>query len=145
MDKLSAERRSANMRQIRAENTVPEVLLRRLLHRAGYRFRLHKVELPGKPDLAFPSRKAVIFVHGCFWHQHHTCMDGHIPESRRDYWVPKLNRNIERDKQVIRKLKAIGWRVLVVWECELKSPEKVLRKAEKFLQSSAKTRSTTPH
>jgi DNA mismatch endonuclease (patch repair protein) len=106
------------------------------MHRAGYRYRLHSSALPGKPDLIFPSRKAVVFVDGCFWHQHRNCQDGHIPESRKDYWVPKLNRNIERDKQVRRKLRALGWRVLVVWECELKSPEKVLRRAEKFLQTN---------
>jgi DNA mismatch endonuclease (patch repair protein) len=77
----------------------------------------------------------VIFVHGCFWHQHRGCVDGHVPGSRTDYWIPKLARNIERDKQVRRKLRALGWRVLVVWECELKSPQRVLRKAEKFLQT----------
>jgi DNA mismatch endonuclease (patch repair protein) len=135
VDKLSAERRSDNMRQIRSENSAPELRLRRLLHQAGYRFRLRRKDLPGKPDLTFPSRKAVIFVHGCFWHQHRSCQDGHIPESRKAYWVPKLNRNVERDKQVRRKLRALDWRVLVVWECELKSPEKVLRRAGKFLQT----------
>jgi DNA mismatch endonuclease (patch repair protein) len=134
VDKISAERRSGNMRQIRAENTAPEILLRRLLHGAGYRFRLHRKELPGKPDMTFPGRRAVIFVHGCFWHQHRACQDGHIPGSRTDYWVPKLRRNVKRDMRVRRELRNLGWRVLVVWECELKSPEKVLRKAEKFLQ-----------
>jgi DNA mismatch endonuclease (patch repair protein) len=122
------------MRQIRSKDTKPEMALRSLLHGAGYRYRLHSSELPGKPDLIFPSRKAVIFVHGCFWHQHRSCQDGHIPESRSNYWVPKLARNAERDTQARRKLSALGWRVLVVWECELKSPEKVLRKAEKFLR-----------
>lgn len=136
MDKLSAERRSGNMRQILAENTSPELCFRRLLHRAGYRFRLHRKDLPGKPDLVFPSRKAIIFVHGCFWHQHRTCCDGHTPKSRTEYWIPKLNRNIERDKRVRRELRALGWRVLVVWECELKSPERVLRRADKFLCAS---------
>lgn len=135
MDKLSAERRSGNMRQIRSENTKPEVALRSLLHRAGYRYRLHSSLLPGKPDLIFPGRKAVIFLHGCFWHLHRGCVDGHVPESRTDYWIPKLERNVERDKRVSRELKTLGWRVLVVWECELKSPPKVLRKAEKFLQA----------
>ena len=77
----------------------------------------------------------MIFVHGCFWHQHSHCQDGHIPESRTDYWIPKLSRNVERDKRVRRELRSLGWRVLVIWECELKSPEEVLRKAEKFLQA----------
>jgi DNA mismatch endonuclease (patch repair protein) len=132
------------MSRIGSKNTKPEMTVRSLLHRAGYRYRLHSETLPGKPDIVFPRRKAVIFVHGCFWHQHPACKRAGMPSSRTGFWVPKLTRNIERDKQVIRKLKAIGWRVLVVWECELKSPEKVLRKAEKFLQSSAKTRSTAP-
>lgn len=122
------------MRRIRSKDTKPEIALRSLLHGAGYRYRLHSSALPGKPDLIFPGRKAVIFVHGCFWHQHRGCVDGHIPSSRMDYWVPKLTRNAERDKQVRRKLRTLGWRVLVVWECELKSPQKALRKAAKFLQ-----------
>lgn len=115
---------------------MPEIALRSLLHKAGYRFRLHSSVLPGKPDLIFASRKAVIFVHGCFWHQHRNCQDGHMPMSRRDYWIPKLNRNVERDKRVRRELKALGWRVLVVWECELKFPEKAFRKAERFLNTA---------
>lgn len=127
------ERRSENMRQIKSKNTKPEMVLRFMLHRAGYRYRLHSSVLPGKPDLIFPSRKAVIFVHGCFWHQHRNCQDGHVPESRSNYWIPKLSRNVERDTQVLRELRTLGWRVLVVWECELKSPEKVMRKAAKFL------------
>jgi DNA mismatch endonuclease (patch repair protein) len=134
VDKLSARRRSENMRRIGSKDTKPEIALRSLLHKAGYRYRLHSSALPGKPDLIFPRRKAVIFVHGCFWHLHWRCQDGHIPESRADYWVPKLNRNVQRDKRVRTELRALGWRVLVVWECELKSPEKVLRKAAKFLR-----------
>ncbi len=125
--------RSENRRRISRKDTKPEIALRSLLHRAGYRYRLHSSVLPGKPDLIFSSLKAVIFVHGCFWHQHLGCVDGHVPGSRTDYWGPKLARNVERDRQVRRKLRALGWRVMVVWECELKSPEKVLRKAVKFL------------
>lgn len=121
------------MRQIRSEDTKPEMALRSLLHRAGYRYRLHSSMLPGKPDLIFPSRKAVIFVDGCFWHQHRGCVDGHVPVSRLDYWIPKLARNVERDTEVRRKLRALGWRVLVVWGCELKFPEKALRNAARFL------------
>ena len=89
MDKLSAERRSANMRQIRSKDTTPELALRRMLHRLGYRFRLHRKDLPGKPDLVFPSRRKVIFVHGCFWHQHPACREGRVPRSRLEYWEPK--------------------------------------------------------
>jgi DNA mismatch endonuclease (patch repair protein) len=106
-----------------------------MLHRLGYRYRLHASELPGKPDLAFSSRKAVILVHGCFWHQHKKCREGRVPGSRREYWVPKLTRNVERDAEVRSALKKLGWRVLVVWECELKSPERVLARARKFLDA----------
>jgi DNA mismatch endonuclease (patch repair protein) len=119
MDKLSAERRSANMARIRSKDTKPEVLLRRLLHAEGYRFRLHRKDLPGKPDLVFPSRKKAIFVHGCFWHQHPGCREGRVPGSRREYWEPKLARNQQRDTAALIALKALGWDVLTVWECEL--------------------------
>lgn len=124
------------MRQITSKDTKPELVLRSLLHRAGYRYSLHSSALPGKPDLIFTSRKAVILVHGCFWHQHHFCQDGHVPESRTEYWVPKLARNVERDKRVQKELRALGWRVLIIWECELKSPRKVLVKAKRFLDKS---------
>ena len=119
VDKLSAERRSANMRQIRSENTGPEIVLRSLVHRLGYRFRLHRKELPGKPDLVFPGRRKVIFLHGCFWHQHSACREGRLPGTRSEYWGPKLVRNQERDAAAEALLKAQGWHVFTVWECEL--------------------------
>ncbi len=106
------------MRRIRDRNTTPEMVVRRLTHRLGYRFRLHRVDLPGKPDLVFPVRRKVIFVHGCFWHQHPGCRRSHTPRSNTDYWKPKLARNIARDKQRQSQLEALGWRVLVVWECQ---------------------------
>jgi DNA mismatch endonuclease, patch repair protein len=133
MDKLSAERRSANMRQIRSHNTAPELLLRRMLHRAGYRFRLHRKDLPGKPDLVFPRRRKVIFVHGCFWHQHPGCREGRIPQSRREYWEPKLARNRQRDEAAYTSLKEHGWEALVVWECELKDTSAAMRTTQRFL------------
>src|SRR5580698_10228568 len=120
MDKLSSEQRSANMRQIRSENTAPELLLRKMLHRLGYRFRVHRKDLPGKPDLVFPSRRKVIFVHGCFWHQHPQCREGRVPGSRVEYWGPKLRRNQERDAAAQAALKEQGWLSLTIWECELK-------------------------
>jgi DNA mismatch endonuclease (patch repair protein) len=92
MDKLDAQRRSENMRRIRSKNTKPEVVLRSLLHRAGYRFRLHRRDLPGKPDIVFPGRRKVIFVHGYFWHQHPGCREGRLPGMRQDYWRPKMDR-----------------------------------------------------
>src|SRR5579871_5567865 len=126
MDKISPERRSANMRNIRSQNTTPEVLLRRLLHHEGYRFRLHRKDLPGKPDIVFPSRRKVIFLHGCFWHQHDGCREGRVPETRREYWDAKLTRNKQRDTANAALLNAGGWRSLVIWECELKNSTAVL-------------------
>jgi DNA mismatch endonuclease (patch repair protein) len=133
MDKLSPERRSANMARIRSQNTSPEVSLRKLIHRLGYRFRLHLNDLPGKPDLVFPSRKKVIFVHGCFWHQHTECREGRVPGSRLEYWVPKLRRNQERDMLAQSSLKEQGWGYLVIWECELKDITAVLKRVKRFL------------
>ena len=117
-DRLSKARRSENMRQIRSKNTKPELLIRRLLSRMGYRFRLHRADLPGKPDLVFPARKKIIDVRGCFWHRHPGCLDSHIPKSRLDYWRPKLRRNVQRDGKNQKALRALGWKSFVVWECE---------------------------
>jgi DNA mismatch endonuclease, patch repair protein len=136
-DKISAERRSANMRRIRSKDTSPEIALRSLVHRLGYRFRLHRKDLPGKPDLVFPSRRKVIFVHGCFWHQHAGCKEGRVPGSRREYWEPKLRRNQERDAASQASLKGQGWRSLTVWECELKDTPSVLKRVKRFLRTSA--------
>lgn len=136
MDKLSPERRSANMARIRSQNTSPELILRKLIHGLGYRFRLHRNDLPGKPDLVFPSRKEVIFVHGCFWHQHRECREGRMPGSRLEYWGPKLRRNRERDALAQSSLKKQGWRYLVVWECELKNITAVLKRVKRFLETA---------
>jgi DNA mismatch endonuclease (patch repair protein) len=119
LDNRSAASRSALMRQVKAKNTIPERTLRTLLHRWGYRFRLHRSDLPGKPDIVFPSRRKVIFVHGCFWHRHPNCSKGSIPKSRADYWIPKLQRNVERDIENMDCLQRLGWQVLIVWQCEL--------------------------
>lgn len=133
MDKLSPERRSANMARIRSQNTGPELSLRKLIHGLGYRFRLHRNDLPGRPDLVFPSRKKVIFVHGCFWHHHTECGEGRVPGSRLEYWGPKLRRNQERDALAQSTLRQQGWRYLVVWECELKDMAAVLKSVKRFL------------
>jgi DNA mismatch endonuclease (patch repair protein) len=136
MDKLSTERRSANMRQIKSKDTAPELLLRQLLHRSGYRFRLHRKDLSGKPDLVFPSRRKVIFVHGCFWHQHPGCREGRVPGSRRDYWEPKLLRNQQRDSAAQTALGERGWNELTVWECELgKDIRSTVERVVEFLAS----------
>ena len=132
-DRLSAERRSANMRRIRSKNTGPEMALRRLIHRLGYRFRLHKKDLPGKPDLVFSSRRKVIFVHGCFWHQHAGCREGRIPGTRREYWEGKLRRNRTRDAENQARLEESGWRVFTVWECSLRNEKELVRNLRRFL------------
>lgn len=134
MDKLSPERRSANMARIRSRDTSPELVLRKLIHGLGYRFRLHRKDLPGKPDLVFPSRRKVIFMHGCFWHQHPECREGRVPGSRPEYWVPKLRRNQERDAASQSELALRGWRHLVIWECEIGHDlAPLLKKIARFL------------
>lgn len=136
VDKLSAERRSENMRRIRSTGTRPEVLVRRLVHSMGYRYRLHRKDLPGKPDLVFASRGKVIFVHGCFWHGHERegCLDARRPKSNVNYWNPKLTRNKERDAEHIASLKTSGWKVLVIWECETTSAKVLRTRLKKFLK-----------
>ena len=126
------------MRQIASNNMKPEIAVRKLVHSLGYRYRLHKKGLPGKPDLVLRSRRAIVFVHGCFWHQHpnEKCLDARMPQSNRDYWVPKLTRNVERDAINIRALQALGWRVLVVWECEVKNAKKLANRLDKFLDQT---------
>ena len=106
------------MRRIKSRDTSPELAVRRLLHALGYRFRLHRSDLPGTPDIALPGRKAAILVHGCFWHQH-SCKLGRVPKGNQAYWIPKLERNVRHDKVVKRQLRTLGWRVLTVWECEV--------------------------
>lgn len=123
------------MRRIRSRDMKPELLVRRLAHGLGYRYRLHRKTLPGKPDLVFGPRRKVIFVHGCFWHQHSECIDGRKPKSNTDYWSQKLDRNVERDAENQKALKALGWEVLVVWECETKDRNLVERKLKAFLDS----------
>lgn len=125
--------RSENMARIRSRDTKPELIVRSLTHGMGFRFRLHRRDLPGSPDLVFPGRKKIVLVHGCFWHQH-DCPRGHKqPSTRREYWVPKLARNVERDSAVQAELRARGWDVLVVWECETRETDKLSRQIRKFL------------
>jgi DNA mismatch endonuclease (patch repair protein) len=134
MDKLTPERRSANMRAIRSKGMKPEMVVRRLVHTLGYRYRLHRKDLPGKPDLAFVGRRKAIFVHGCFWHQHSGCRDGRPPSSNQQYWIPKLERNAERDAKAVRDLSERGWKTLVVWECETESKPDLERRLRSFLE-----------
>ena len=118
-DTLTKDQRSLVMSRVRSKDTVPEMRVRRVAHRMGYRYRLHRKHLPGCPDMVFPGRGAIVFVHGCFFHRHQGCALARIPKSRQDFWVPKLTRNAERDAEKVAALKALGWRVLVVWECEV--------------------------
>ncbi len=133
MDTLTPKERSERMSRIRGKNSKPEMKLRRLVHEMGFRYRLHVRDLPGKPDLVFKSRKAVIFVHGCFWHHHKGCKLARIPKSRVDFWTEKLESNRKRDILVRGKLRKAGWRVLVVWECQLADTTKTSQMVRDFL------------
>jgi|ERR1700693_875578 len=133
VDTISSARRSENMRRIKSKGMKPELIVRTMVHRMGYRYRLHSQDLPGKPDLVFRTRKKAIEVRGCFWHQHRRCPEAHIPQSRTNYWLPKLARNRHRDKANCRRLRALGWSVLVVWECEVDVAKHLSTKLRKFL------------
>lgn len=117
-DILTPEERSRMMGRIKGRNTKPEMVVRSLCHAMGLRFRLHRKNLPGSPDLVFPKYKLCLFVHGCFWHHHPGCKYAYTPKTRLDFWLPKLQRNVERDREKEEALRALGWRVEVVWECE---------------------------
>jgi DNA mismatch endonuclease (patch repair protein) len=131
--KETQEQRSRIMRAVKGTDTAPEMMVRRLVHRMGYRFRLHRKDLPGKPDLVFPRLHKVVFVHGCFWHGHPCARGGRVPIQNRDYWTAKIARNKDRDKRARSALKALGWGSLAIWECELKQPQKTCAHIMKFL------------
>ena len=118
-DKLTPQRRSWNMSRIRSTDTKPEMVLRSVLHRMGLRFRVHRRGLPGRPDIVLPKYHTVIFVHGCFWHQHPGCIEAVRPKSNKSYWMAKLDNNIKRDRKNIKALRHEGWRVFRFWECEI--------------------------
>ena len=131
-DHLSPEDRSRNMARIRSMNTEPELALRRLLHRMGYRYLIHHRQLPGTPDIVFPRRQKAIFVHGCFWHQH-SCRRGTRPLSNQHFWGAKLDRNIARDQRIEFALQQLGWSVLVVWECQVGDTDHLAKRLTTFL------------
>ena len=134
MDTLTPEERSRLMAKIKGKNTKPELAVRSLLHRAGYRFSLHRKELPGKPDIVLRKYKTVVFVHGCFWHRHKNCKTASMPKSNTAFWQAKFDRNVSNDRKHRHALEKLGWNVIVVWECELKKdPAKVLAKLQKSL------------
>lgn len=121
----NAAQRSALMSRIRSKDTKPEMAVRQLLHARGLRFRLHRRDLPGKPDILLPRHRLAIFVHGCFWHQHAGCRLASKPKSRIEYWTPKLAGNVRRDQEAQAALRALGWRVEIVWECDARSVDRI--------------------
>lgn len=134
MDTLTPTERSERMGRVRGRDTKPELVVRRLVHSLGYRYRLHSRILPGRPDLVFAGRRKVIFVHGCFWHRHHeSCPLTRMPKTRLEFWRPKFEENKRRDEVNHDKLVQLGWEFLVIWECELKNPEALARRIESFL------------
>jgi len=125
------------MSRIRGKDTAPEMIVRRLVHRMGYRYRLHRNDLPGRPDLVFPARRKVIFVHGCFWHRHpdSACKLARLPKSRLDFWLPKLESNRRRDLAKQEELRAKGWDFLVIWECQLNNMASMTKNIKAFLDA----------
>lgn len=133
VDVLSPDQRRRCMSAIRGKNTQPELIVRRLIHRMGYRFRLHRKDLPGKPDLVLPRHRKIICVHGCFWHQHPRCRFATQPGTRKEFWAAKLHGNVERDRRNRAALRRLGWRVFVVWECHCRNLDVLERRIARFL------------
>lgn len=132
-DRIDQKRRSALMARVRSKDTRPEMVVRSIVYRLGFRYRLHQRDIPGSPDLVFRGRKKVIFVHGCFWHGHDCAAGRNVPSSRIDYWQSKLGRNRERDARNEEALRELGWGYLIIWECETKDPESLRTKISCFL------------
>lgn len=135
MDTLTPADRSAVMARVRSKNSRPELVIRKMIYGMGYRYRLHAGELPGRPDIVFRSRRKAIFVHGCFWHRHKECALARLPKSRLEFWIPKLEKNRQRDGQVGTLLKKMHWRILTIWECEIDNPAKVENRIRRFLNA----------
>ncbi len=135
VDSLTKEKRSWNMGRIKGKNTRPELIVRKLLHHNGYRFRLHKKDLHGKPDIVLPKFKTAIFVHGCFWHRHKECSDATTPKTRTEFWNQKFAGNIERDRKNEIALQEAGWEVIIVWECETSKPSTLIAKLQSELNN----------
>ncbi|WP_221165430.1 very short patch repair endonuclease [Rhizobium sp. NLR4a] len=133
MDRLTSEHRSWLMSRVRGKNTTPEMRVRKVAHSLGFRYRLHRKDLPGKPDLCFPKRKVAIFVHGCFWHRHEGCRKASLPKSRTEYWYQKFASNVERDERSEASLVALGWKVHVIWECQTKNEAELRERLYRLL------------
>ena len=134
LDRFSRQERSRIMARVKGRDTAPERIVRSLVHRMGFRFRLHVRNIHGTPDIVLPRHRKVIFVHGCFWHGHKRCLRSKRPTTRLQFWNSKLDRNIERDERIRKILWRTGWKVMTVWECETRKPEKLMKKLEGFLR-----------
>lgn len=136
MDCLTRKHRSWNMSRIRGQDTQPERAVRSLLHSLGFRFRLHSKQLPGRPDIVLPKYRSVVLVHGCFWHRHPHCPFAYTPKSRTDFWASKFAENVARDGRTAAALRKAGWKVIIVWECELRRPDALSRRLDRQLRRS---------
>lgn len=134
-DRISPEARSTLMSRIRGKDTKPELVVRRMLHAMGYRFRLHRRDLPGTPDIVLPGRRKVIFVHGCFWHGHEGCRFATKSATRPDFWAAKISANQARDRRSVGRLRRLGWSVGIVWECGIRHPDRLAARLHRFLNS----------
>lgn len=132
-DVLTPSQRSYCMSQIQGKDTRPELAVRSLLHRMGYRFRLHRKDLPGKPDIVLPRFRSVVFVHGCYWHRHKGCKYAYVPKTRRSFWKSKFKENVNRDSRTRKQLHGLGWKVLVLWECEIRDIANLQEHLDSFL------------
>ena len=139
VDIVSPQKRSWMMSRVKDRDTGPEMLVRSMVHRMGFRFRLHRDDLPGKPDIVLPRHRKLIFVHGCFWHQHEACPHSKRPSSRVEFWNTKLDDNIRRDRKNQEALAGLGWHILIVWECETQNPNELLEKLDRFLTFPAES------
>jgi len=150
VDTISKKQRSRNMSHIRSKNTMPELLVRSILHRMGFRFRLHDRSLPGCPDIVLKRWKTVVFVNGCFWHRHEGCQYAYVPKTRRSFWSKKFAGNVRRDAEHAAALRFLGWRIKVVWECELRHPRTVKNRFKRVchpiagVTSSLRAQSSSP-
>lgn len=135
IDVFSKEKRHEIMASIKGRNTKPEKIVRSMLHRMGFRFSLHRTDLPGKPDIVLPRHHKIILVNGCFWHGHKGCKKATIPRTNTEFWTTKIENNRSRDRRVIRQLRRLGWLVLVIWQCEISKPGRLLAKLERFMNT----------
>lgn len=133
VDHVDPAKRSLIMAAVHSKDTKPEMVVRKIVHGLGYRYRLHSEKLPGRPDLVFPGKRKVVFVHGCFWHRHPECRYASTPKTRTDFWEAKFRANVARDERIKLELERMGWAVKTVWQCELKDPETLAERLDEFL------------